>query len=332
MTEKPPTPETINRLWRGVAPGAALLAGLQLDLFTALDPDGASPEAAARALGVDPDRLGRLMRALTLAGLLTRRDERFHNSAEAARYLSRRGKAYMGAVQGAWADLYQALGRTAETVRRGTAAAAKDFSNDPPEVLENFLGGLHPVALAAGRDLIRRLDLSGRRRLLDAGCGTAGVAIALCETLPDLTATAADLAPVAKLAQRFVAEAGLADRITAAPADLVADPPPGRYDLVVLRALLQVLGPDEAAAATRNLAAALDPGGLFVVISSSVLEEDRMAPPEAVFFDLVLANFFPGGRGYTLGEHAGWFADAGLAAPERLQLPNGSTLLWATRR
>ena len=66
MTE----PNTIEQLQAGVAPALAWLAGMQLDLFSRIGDGFSTPVALAEQLQVDPDRLVRLLNALTLAGLV----------------------------------------------------------------------------------------------------------------------------------------------------------------------------------------------------------------------------------------------------------------------
>ena len=61
----------------------------------------------------------------------------------------------------------------------------------------------------------------------------------------------------------LVREAGAADRVRVLSADVVAAPPPGRYDVAVLRALIQVLDREQAFRAIRHVASALEPGGVF---------------------------------------------------------------------
>ena len=75
-------PITIEHLQAGVAPALALLAGMQLDLFSRIGDSFATPTALAEELGVGPDRLLRLLNALTLTGLLHHDGGRYANSPE----------------------------------------------------------------------------------------------------------------------------------------------------------------------------------------------------------------------------------------------------------
>ena len=63
-------PTTIQRLQDSVTPALALLAGMQIDLFTPIGSGELTAEDLANRLGVDANRLSRLLHALASTGLL----------------------------------------------------------------------------------------------------------------------------------------------------------------------------------------------------------------------------------------------------------------------
>ena len=64
----------------------AMLAGMQLELFTPLQYGPLTAAELAEALGVGPERLRLLLFALVAAGLLSEDDEHFANTAEAQKF------------------------------------------------------------------------------------------------------------------------------------------------------------------------------------------------------------------------------------------------------
>lgn len=324
---KPPPPLALQRALAGFHPAAALLAALELDLFAALARGPLDASALAHALGAkDEARLSALCDALVVYGFLARDEARHYAlGAEAAHYLVPGAPGFIGPIAPVYGRFFRGGLDFALAVREARPTGAQDSSEDA------FLRGIHPGALATGRDIAKRIDLSGAKRLIEVGCGGAGVSIALVRALPEPTATASDLAAALPTARALVAEAGLADRIAVAEGDLLAGPPPGGpADVVAMRALLQVLGPDDAARAMVNAARALHSGGLMVV-TGAVLDDDGLAPADMVGFNLTLMTLFDAGRAYTLSQYAEWFAGAGLDAPERALLPAGGSLLWARK-
>ena len=89
MTSPPLRPDTIEKLNSAVYPSFAMVAGMQLDVFTPLKDGPLSVEHLAAALTVNPHKLRPLLYALVAAGLLTVQDERFSNTPEAAHCLVR---------------------------------------------------------------------------------------------------------------------------------------------------------------------------------------------------------------------------------------------------
>ena len=324
---KPPPPLTLQRALAGFYPAAAFLAGLELDLFAALARGPLHAREIAHAVNAkDETRLIALCDALVVYGFLARDDDRRYTlTAESAAYLAPDAPGYIGPIAPVYGHFFRGGLDFARAVREATPSGAQDSSEDA------FLRGIHKTALAAGRDIAKRFDLSGAKRLIDAGCGGAGVAIALCKALPGLAATASDLSPALPVARDYVAAAGLTGRITIGEGDVLKGPPPGGpADIVVARALLQVLGPAEAETALVNLARVVAPGGLLIV-AGAVLHDDGLAPDDMVGFNLSLMTLFEHGRAYTQSEYESWFAKAGMGAPTRIVLPAGGSLLWARK-
>jgi SAM-dependent methyltransferase len=206
----------------------------------------------------------------------------------------------------------------------------KDFATLSPDAQLPFFRGLHPRTLAAGRDLASRYDFSASRTLADVGGGSGGMALALTDAYPHLRATVIDLPTVTPIAQRFLAEAGATDHIQVVAADVVNAPVPGIYDVAVLRALLQVLSPEDALRALTHIGAALHPGGRIYIVGS-ILDDGRLSPLGAVGFNLVALNEFDEGRAYTEGEYRAWLMAAGFAEMARVPIAEGASIMTARK-
>jgi cyclopropane fatty-acyl-phospholipid synthase-like methyltransferase len=131
--------------------------------------------------------------------------------------------------------------------------------------------------------------------LVDVGGGSGGLAIALCEAHPHLRATVFDLPSVVPIAREMVGEAGLADRITVATADILQEPLPGGFDIATAQALFQVLSAGQCREAARNIAAALPSGGNLFIIGF-VTDDSRLSPSIPVGMNMVFLNMFGDGQ------------------------------------
>ena len=179
------------------------------------------------------------------------------------------------------------------------------------EQLGAFFRGLHAGALATGRQLATTYNFERFRSLLDVGGGSGGVSIAACQNCRDLTASIIELPRVVPIAQAMVRESKLANRVQVLVGDIEERAPEGRFDVAVLRSLVQVLGPHAARRALRNVGEAIERGGwLFVV--GHILEDSRLAPAAAVCQNLAFISVYDEGQAYTEREHRTWLAESGF--------------------
>jgi SAM-dependent methyltransferase len=331
MAESLLEPTISNKLGMAVHPSFALLAGMKLDLFTPLQNGPLSAEEIARSLGVGEAKLRPLLYALAATDLLTVEEGRFANTPEADDYLVRGRPAYLGQIHELWSWLWGAELQTAESVSTGIPQAKYDFTAMSEEELEAFYRGTIAGAAASGRDLLALFDFSAARSLLDAGGGSGGLSIALTESLPQLKATVIDQPTVTPFTRRFVENAGQSDSINVVSGDIVRHPIAGQFDAAVMRAVVQVLSPQDARAAIRNVGAAIKPDGFIAILGIGIIDDSRLSPPKAVAYNLVFLNVYDEGMAYTEGEYREWLEAAGFTDVQRHLLADGYSVIVAQK-
>ena len=97
-----------------------------------------------------------------------------------------------------------------------------------------FSDSQHAGSIGPARTLNRKVDLSGARSLLDVGGGSGAFAITQCQENPGLAATVLDFPNVAPIAQRFIDEAGLSDRVTFQGGNALTETWPDGLDAVLM--------------------------------------------------------------------------------------------------
>ena len=130
-------------------------------------------------------------------------------------------------------------------------------------------------SLDDGTWFARNYDFSSFRRVVDVGGGSGGLAIGLAEALPHLQVTVAELPLVAKFTRRFVERAGAAGRVQVQAVDIVHQPITGTFDAAILKCILNVMSPEEAAQVLLNVHQALKPGGRIVTLIKPHYEADK---------------------------------------------------------
>ena len=308
-----PRPDTIFRNVLSIYSPMAMLAGMQLDLFTPLKDGPLTAAQLAAALNVKPGRLEVLLYSLVRAELLTVDVDRFANTPETNAFLVRGRPGYLGSNHELYSDLWHNLMKIAGSVRADAPLGKHDFAKMSDAELGAFLRGLHAGALATGAQLAKQYRFEqNARALLDVGGGSGGVAIAACRACPALSATIVELPRVVPFAEARVAEAKLSDRISAVAIDVVNHAPVGMFDVAVLRFFIQVLGRDAARRALKNIGQALRSGGQLI-IAGHILEDSRLAPPHGMGQSLVMLTIYEDGQAFTESEYRAWLSEAGFA-------------------
>jgi hypothetical protein len=172
-----PRADTINKLRSAADAAFAMLAGMQLELFTPLKGGPNTAEEIAHAIGVGPARLRLLLYSLVAAGLLTEQDGRFSNTPEADQFLVKESPSYIGNWHAIFSNRWVRNLKIAESIRTGVPQAKLDFSNSPQDELETYLRRINVLTVAAAHALLERYDFSSTKTLADVGCGGAGIAL-----------------------------------------------------------------------------------------------------------------------------------------------------------
>jgi len=326
-----PEGNPIEKIIATVYPPLAMLAGMQLDLFTSLKDGPMNAEQIAETIGVGCAKLNPLLYALVVADLLNVRGEFFSNTDTANRFLVRSGPSCVLDIHEQLSDLWSAALKTADSIRTGVPQASHDYASISKDELQQFFRGQHPYAIEYGRDLMARYDFSSYRTLLDVGGGSGGLAIAVTDAIPNIQATVVELSTVTPITQHFIDEASTGDRIKVVAADVVHDSLPGSYDVAVMTAFLQVLSPKDARQALKNVSRVMNPGGEIYIRGGGIIDNSRTSPPDLVSFNIVFVNVYNEGQAYTEQEHKEWLEEADFGTFKRSVLPDGGSIITAQK-
>jgi predicted O-methyltransferase YrrM len=305
-----------------------LLTAVELDIFTAVGKGASAPEVASR-LGANPRSTESLLNALVAVGALTKKDGVFRNTPDTARYLAAGSPDYARPALMHTVHMWNSWSGLTDSVRQGTAAVSPRVEAEDEEWTESFIAAMHRNAESAAARLVETVGASGVRRLLDIGGGSGAYSIAFAQANPDLRAEVLDLASVVPIAQKQIAAAGLAGRVTTRVGDLLHDEFGKEYDLILLSAICHMLGPEENQDLFRRCHRALARNGRLV-IRDFILEPDKTGPKSAALFALHMLVNTENGSTYTEQEYSAWLAAAGFEQSRRLD-PSGD-LIVAIRR
>lgn len=320
-----PTPalffETLNAHQRT----AALKAAIELDLFTAIGEGNVTAKDLAARCATSERGMRILCDYLTVIGFLTKTESRYGLTPDSAMFLDRRSRAYVGsAVKFLTAPpMMDAFKSLADVVRKGGTMLGEQGSTEPQHpIWVEFARSMAPL-MRMSAELVAQLvgaESGVKSKVLDiaAGHGLFGVAIAARN--PAVEVVAVDWPGVLEVAKENAQAAGLAGRYTTIPGSAFDVDYGGGYDLVLLTNFLHHFDAPTCEKLLRKVHAALRPGGRAVTLEF-VPNEDRVSPPPAATFSMIMLGTTPAGDAYTFSEFEEMFRHAGFSRSEIRPLP-----------
>ena len=319
-------PDNIVEMIRGFMPSRAVLTALELDVFTAIG-SGATAQQVAGKIQCAVRATEMLLNALVALRLLQKEDGVFKDTPLSARFFvegtpdsARLGQLHIANMWKRWSTLTDAMKAGTSVAPRGENGWVKPFI---AAMDVNARGRARAVAQAAG--------VNGAQHMLDLGGGSGAYSIAFAKAAPGLQCEIVDLADVLPITQEHIRKAGLADRISTRPGDMLTIPlEPGKYDLVLLSAICHMFSPEDNRRLLRRAYEALAPKGRLI-ISDFVLDPSKTAPRFAALFALNMLVGTQAGASYSEPEYAAWLKEAGFADATRVRMPGPASLMIGTK-
>jgi ubiquinone/menaquinone biosynthesis C-methylase UbiE len=313
MTEKPYIgTERIQNIGFGFKHAAALMAAVELSLFTRISEGAGTLEEIASACGLSPLNAERLVVACTAIGLIEKHGDRYVNAPDVETYLVEGKPRYYGAWtlmgKSDWADWVNLGKRLADSAPPSVLGVYEKLTADQMEMLTR---SMFNVGLGAGSKLAKQFDFSPYHVVLDLGGGSGAYCVSLCRRFPNLKAIIFDFPAVCRVTDELIADAGLSDRIRTHAGDFTRDPLPGGADVIMMNGNLTQYGPDEARAIIKKAFDVLPSGGVMHIIAEN-LNDQKTGPPIAAMWSLHEALLGSRGRAHSDAEVRSYFEDAGF--------------------
>lgn len=312
--------------WRG----CALQAAVRLRLFTLLAEGTMTAATLAERAASDSEATALLLDALAAMGLLIKADDGYRNTPVAGELLVADSPRYLGHIILHHHHILDGWAQLDAVVRTGLPAKRRSYGEAIER--ESFLLGMFNLAMGLAPILAKKIDLSGRRRLLDLGGGPGTYAIHFCLANPQLRAVVFDRPTTEPFARRTAAQFGVAERIDFAAGDFTRDPlVGGPYDVAWLSHVLHSNTIDACERMIAATLAAMAPGGL-IMIHDFILDDRKDGPEFPALFSLNMLIAGNGGRSYSVGEIKGMLAGAGVKDIRHhpFRAPNDSSILLGT--
>ncbi|NAS89134.1 methyltransferase [ANME-1 cluster archaeon AG-394-G21] len=253
-----------------------LLTGIELGVFNLLS-EPRSANAVAEALGTHSENTRLFLDGLAASNLLEKNDGLYQNTAVTQAFLAEGSPTFLGKV----------LTWTAQMCYIGSENLSKMVKDGPlPPPSKASISSedmwVHQAVLMAdnqragwvqqGVDIVSQLpEFPSFKKMLDLGGGPGLHGIAIVASHPSMKGVIFDKPAMVKVAETFIKEYEIEDRMEVMGGDYTCDSIGGEYDLIWAKAALNFA--DNIDLVMKKIYGALNPGGVFISYAEGLTHE-----------------------------------------------------------
>jgi predicted O-methyltransferase YrrM len=319
LTAAPQTdPLKVYRYRDGLYAADLLTAAVvHLDFFTWLTANPSSKDEICKQFGFAERSVDVMLTLFAANGFVEQRDGTFHASPTAREHLTTGSPWNLAPYYASLKDRpitkdYLKVLATDKPANWGGDEAALDWhaAMETEVFSQSFTAAMDCRGQYLGQALAKKLDLGGRKRLLDIGGGSGIYACSLVAHYAALQATVFEQTPVDRIARRCIDERGFTDRVKVTAGDMFKDTLPTGCDVHLFSNVLHDWGFAEVRQLLAISYAALAEGGLLV-IHDAFINADKTGPLPVAEYSALLMHSTQG-KCYSVGEYAELLTEAGF--------------------
>jgi hypothetical protein len=251
----------------------------------------------------------------------------YSNSDEADTFLDKKKPTYVGGVlEMANNRLYKFWGNLEEALRTGqpqnevkeSGKSLFDALYSDPVRLKEFITAMRGAQIGAILAFAEKFNFSQYNTLCDVGGASGALAVQVARVNEHMTCITADLPAVLPIAEQYIADAGLGDRVKAITLDFFKDVFP-KADIITMGNILHDWGLRDKKMLIKKTYDALPEGGAFVVIEN-IIDNDRRSNVPGLLMSLNMLIETGEGFDYTFHDFEEWVLEAGFSKAEILPL------------
>lgn len=312
-----PTPERIFNSLNAYEQTAALRTAIELDVFTAIGAGANTAAAIAATTGAAEKGARILCDFMTVQGFLMKDQGEYALTQESAIFLDRKSPACLASMAGFLGTerARKNFDSLTQAVRKG-GSVWSDSDNTKPndEFWVAFAHSMGPLTVPSAEFItgLLRAEEGKPAKVLDIAAGHGMYGITVARKNPKAEIVALDWPNVLQVAQENAKKFGVADRYSVRPGSALETDLGAGYDYVLLTNIFHHFDMPTCEKLMRRVHAALKPGGKAITLEF-VPNEDRVTPPTAAAFSLIMLANTDSGDAYTFSEYEKMFRSAGFA-------------------
>ncbi|HEX3036304.1 MAG TPA: class I SAM-dependent methyltransferase, partial [Thermodesulfobacteriota bacterium] len=275
------TPEKIiEDLWMARA-SQALVAGIELDLFTHIYAGKKTAEELARAANASEHGVERLLNALVGLGYLRKNGNKYKLEPVSEKFLVQGKDSYMGGFTHETRLTWDGWSRLTDVVKSGRPVETVDSEQGGREFFPKLVSAIFPMSFGAARAAVAALPEKMRRQIkniLDVAAGSGAWSLAFAKAIPEARVMVVDYPEVIPITRQFAKRFGVANRYDYLEGNLrQIDFDRNGYDLVILGHIIHSEGEKWGKRLIKKSYGALKDGGLLLI--AEIIPNDSRTGP-----------------------------------------------------
>jgi predicted O-methyltransferase YrrM len=330
-------PPLISQLARASWLAGVANSAVKLDICTKLKDGKRNSEWMAKQYGANLLHMRWMLNSCVSAGLLEKvGPDEFQNTKESAKYLVKGAPNYYGDAFTYLASLGPLFDKVDTAMLPGHETTHEEKVQTPEEEAAYWTGYMLAMEQWGGgmqEDmLLENVDLSGRKKWLDVGCGSGVYTFAVCRKYPNLKGVLFDQEKALPLAKSRIKSLGMSDRISTIAGNYYEDDFGSGYDVVLFSGVLIQESPEGQKKLMKKAFDAMAPGGIIIVQDILQIGPYTETSPKIALESLVAAVFYGGTGGVVSGDDTEEFLkSAGFTKTKQIPLPGVYSLVTAIK-
>ncbi len=293
---------SLMRKAAGFQTSFVLLVSNEVGILQTLSGESTTANALARRLKLNAEAVDLVLNALAGAGILMKNKELYSMPRTIQPFFSRDSYTYIGDILHYFYNDLKPWMQLEQVLRNGRYAGEHESEKlrDAAQI-KAFVKGMANITRLEIRNVLKIIDPSNYRMMLDLGGSPGTAAVEFCRRNRTMKAVVFDRPEVLPFAVREIKKADLADRISTMPGDFNRQLSLRGFDLIYAANVIHAYSLDEIRNLFQRCYGALSAGGT-IVIKDFLLNEDATKPVANSLFAINMLVNTPGGRSYTIDE------------------------------
>jgi len=322
----------MNDLW-GARTALALIAAIDLDVFTTISQGKKTVAELSRSLKVPRRMLEHLLEALAAMGYLTKRGTQYGLTPVSDTFLVRTKPSYMGAMADEARMTIPQWMQLAAVIRNGKPASAVD-TEEGRQFFPKLVQAIFPMTYSTAQNLARSFSptkLKKVSRILDVAAGSGAWSLPFAQANPNVRVTAVDYPEVTAVTREYAKRFGVAGQYDYLEGNLrQIDFGRQEYDIVILGHIIHTEGEKWGRKLVEKSYKALKPEGTLI-IAEMIPNDARTGPLFPLLFGLMMSIITEEGDVFTMAQYKQWLKQAGFRSVKQSPVEGPSPLILATR-